>query len=473
MYTKEIHYSQDFEYAILGICLLEKSAFARVYSLVKEDHFYYDSTKQVFISMKYLYENGAPIDMLTVADDLYRRRGVSTISNWGVGFLIMQMTNAVVSSLHLEYWCHCIHAMWIEREIIRLTYSGPPKGHLKQQVADLMSKLTILQSQDFEKDWYDMTDLMIMLYTHREEMQKKGGIGIPTGIKTIDKANGGLGKGQMISIGARPSVGKSAFIGGLAVNVARQGHKVGIISLEMNNVEIANRLASIDTDTDFNILFRGLQIDQQQAENLYYKIGQQTAKLPIWVSDKTKVNILDIKTKALKLKHQHGLDLLIIDYLQLVDSMNDGNKNRNRENEVSAMSRGIKLMAKELDIPVIVLCQLNRQVVHRKGQDRFPQLSDFRESGSIEQDSDIVMFLHRDWLNGITADEQGNSTERQAHLVIRKWRNGTSNFIVDMDFEPSKMNFKERPAMGQWAPVPVRIERNDRIETNEDDENPF
>lgn len=453
MYTKDIHYSQDFETAIIGACLLEKEAFGRSYGLLKAENFYFDAHKEIYSAMNFLYENSAPIDILTVADELIRRRGFDDFFGWTVGYFLMKSTGFVVSTHNLEYYCHIIHVMWIDREVIRLTFSGPPKGETKAQISDLMNQLTILNSREYTKDWHDMTDLMIMLYGHREEMQKKGGIGIPIGIKTIDKQNGGISNGQMIVIGARPSVGKSAFIGGMAIDMARAGHKVGIISLEMNNVEIANRLASIDTNTDFNILYRGLNLDQQQSENLYYKIGQQTARLPIYVSDKTQVNILEIKTKAIKLKHLHGLDCLIIDYLQLVDSMTDGNKNRNRENEVAAMSRGCKLMAKELEIPVIVLCQLNRQVTHRKGGDRFPQLSDLRESGSIEQDADIVMFLHRDWMSGITEDESGNSTERQAHLVVRKWRNGMSNFIVDLDFEPGKMKFTERPKMGNWQPV--------------------
>lgn len=468
MYTKDIHYSQDLEWAIIGACILEKDAFGRAFGLVKAEHFYHEGSRVVFESMNFLYEHSAPIDMHTVADDLYRRRGIPEVQGYTVGYFLMKVTSSVVSSAHLEYHCHVIHVMWVEREVIKLTYSGPPnKGHAHEQIRELMNTLTTLSSREFEKEWYDMTDLMVMLYGHREEMQKKGGVGIPIGIRTIDKHNGGIGKGQMVVIGARPSVGKSAFIGGVAVDMARAGHKVGIISLEMNNVEIANRLAAIDTNTDFNILYRGLHLDEKESENLYYKIGRQTANLPIWVSDKTQVNILEIKSKAIKLKHLHGLDCLIIDYLQLVDSASDGNKNRNRENEVAAMSRGCKLMAKELELPVIVLCQLNRQVTQRKGADRFPQLSDLRESGSIEQDADVVMFLHRDWMNGLSEDEQGNSTERKAHLVVRKWRNGMSNFIVDLDFEPGKMKFTER-AFDSWTPVVTNFSS-----TEKDEDEPF
>jgi replicative DNA helicase len=291
-----------------------------------------------------------------------------------------------------------------------------------------------------------MADLMIELFKHREKMQTQGP-GMLTGLKRLDKTNGGFMNGDMIVLGARPSVGKSAFLGLLAMNMARNSKNVGIISLEMSNAKIAGRLAALDTGVDFATLYRGLAIDEKQQEALYYQLANQTSQMPIYVSDKTQVSIPEIKAKAQKLKHKHGCDILFIDYLQLVDSTGAGNKNSNRENEVRMMSRGCKLMAKELDIPVVVLAQLNREVTARQGADRYPKLSDLRESGSIEQDADVVAFLHRDWMAGLQIKEDGSSTEREADLIIRKWRDGEPNLMIPLDFDPPRMKFSERSVL--------------------------
>ncbi len=244
----------------------------------------------------------------------------------------------------------------------------------------------------------------------------------------------------------------------------------GIVSLEMSNIEIAARLAAYDTDTDFHVIYRGLYHDEEQTHRLYSAIGKSTSTLSIYVTDKTKVNIPEIRAKAEKLKSLHGLDCLMIDYLQLVSAIG-GSYTKNRENEIAEMSRGCKIMAKEMNIPVIMLCQLNREVTKRKGQERYPQLSDLRESGSIEQDADVVMFLHRDYLSGYEQDENGNNTERQADLVVRKWRNGKSNFIIPLDFDPPKMKFTERRT--QWQSTHIAVARPISEIADKDEETPF
>lgn len=275
--------------------------------------------------------------------------------------------------------------------------------------------------------------------------------------------------GDMIVIGARPSVGKSALLGLLAMNMANNGKKVGIISLEMSNAKIASRLAALETDFDFATLYRGLQLDENQQQRMHEQLGKMAQKLPIYVSDKTQVSIPEIKAKAQKLKHKEGCDILFIDYLQLVDSTGYGNKNSNRENEVRQMSRGSKLMAKELDMPVVVLAQLNREVTTRKAEDRYPKLSDLRESGAIEQDADVVMFLHRDWMSGIEKDEHGNSTEREADLIVRKWRDGEPNLRIPLEFDPPRMRFSERKEMQGFIPTRMPYKDDNQIE----DEQPF
>lgn len=468
IFQKEKHYNQEIEVAIIGLCLLEKDAFSRTYGLINEEYFYFESSREAYKSMQMMYDNNLPIDLLTVCDFIVRKRGIpfDQFHGYSVGYYLMQCTNHVTSSAHLEYYCHCIYEMWIDREIIRLTFSGPGEGNSRQKIMELQNKLTLLSAGTGEKEWFDMADLILELFKHREKVQTQGP-GILTGLKRLDQTNGGLMPGDMIVIGARPSVGKSALLGLLGMNMARNGKSVGIISLEMSNAKIAGRLAALDTEVDFATLYRGLQIDENQQQRLYNQLGNVTSQYPIYVSDKTEVSIPQIKAKAQKLKHKQGCDILFIDYLQLVDS-SGGGKNSNRENEVRQMSRGCKLMAKELDIPVVVLAQLNREVTNRKGDDRYPKLSDLRESGAIEQDADVVMFLHRDWMSGFEKKEDGTSTEREADLIIRKWRDGEPNLMIPLDFDPPKMKFSERKTFGNFRPVQTKDYYENEKDTNDD-----
>lgn len=442
MFTKNVHYNQDIEAAVLGACMLEKSAFARIYETVNKETFYFSGHKEVFESLHTMYERGTPIDLFTVTDHVIRQRRIEELQGWGAGYFITTLTNSVVSSAHIEYHCYLLRSMWMEREILTLTLSGSPAGDVRQKVTTLQNKLHEISMKAVKSEWKDMSTLMVELYQHQEEMKKTGGMGLPSGLKKLDQKNGGFHPGNLIIIAARPSVGKSALAGQMAIEIAKQGKKVGFISLEMSNTEIAARLASIDTDTDFNTIYRGLYRDEQQKHRVYSRIASHTSELTIFASDDTAVNVNEIRAKAAKLKHKHGLDILFIDYLQLVQG--DEYNSRNRENEVAKISRGAKIMARELEIPVVELCQMNREITKRKGDSRYPQLSDLRESGAIEQDADIVMFLHSDYLSGITTDENGYTTEGKFDLVVRKWRNGVANWVVPLDFDGPTMKFSER-----------------------------
>lgn len=467
LFTKDIHYNQEMETAIIGQCVYEKEALSRTYGIITEEHFYFDANREIYRAMRWMFDNNLPIDARTVADILVRKRGFENFYGYSVGSFLLTCINHVTSSMHLEYYCHCIYEMWIEREIIKLTFSGPGEGNSRQKIMDLQNKLTLLSAGKEEEEWMDMASLIIELFKHREKVQTQGP-GILTGLKSLDQTNGGFMPGDMIVIGARPSVGKSALLGLFAMNMARNGKKVGIISLEMSNAKIAGRLASLDTGVDFAVLYRGLEMDEQYQQQLYYALANQTAKLPIYVSDKTQVSMPEIKAKAQRLIHKHGCDIIFIDYLQLVDS-SGGSKNSNRENEVRQMSRGCKIMAKDLEMPVVVLAQLNREVTNRKGEDRYPKLSDLRESGAIEQDADVVAFIHRDWMSGYETKEDGSSTEREADLIIRKWRDGEPNLRIPLDFDPPKMKFSERKQFGNFRPV----QTNNFYENEKDDDDPF
>lgn len=448
MFQANIHYNEEIETAIIGICLLEKSAFGRTYGLIEEKNFYREANRITYKVMTQMYKLSLPIDLGTVADFMFNKENKTHLDNgdmqYATPYYLMRATNYVCSSAHLEYHCHIIKRMWMERELITLTHGGIKlEGAVGDQISQLNRAIQQINQGTYAKDWVDMSELMYNLVVHQEEMDKTAGMGITTGNTLLDRENGGFYPGQMIVIGARPSVGKSAYMGQMAMAIAKTGKKVGIISLEMNNNEIGARLSSLGSDDDFRTIFRNLYRDEEHKAQWYRKI-QDLIELPIFITDKTDVSPTSIKAKAIKLQHSEGLDILMIDYLQLVNGESE-QKNRTRENEVSQLSRACKLMAKDLGIPVIVLCQLNRAITGRTGINRYPQLSDLRESGSIEQDADVVMFIHRDWMLGeaFAVDENGNSTEFTADLVVRKWRNGAANLHIKLGFNPKKMMFYE------------------------------
>lgn len=459
-----IHYAKELEHAIIGICLLEPDAFGRVYGTLEEKHFYIEDAAKTFSVLSDMFQNSRPIDMITVWQQMvsgnvelnwFKKFGSGDVSKDITAFLA-NCTNAVVSSSHLEYWALIVREMWKRREIEKITRSGIDlNDDPAKQGYRVNEKINEILGSEVKQDWYDLNDLYWNLLLHQNDIKSGKKELVTTGFKAIDKMNGGFSPGQLIVIGARPSVGKSALMNKIAFAIAKQNKPVGIISLEMNNTEIAARLASIQSETSFGIIYRNLFNDQNEHQIFYDRISKGS-KLPIYVSDKTKVDVNEIKAKAIKLKHRNGLSCLILDYLQLVEATTS--KNYNREQEVAKISRGLKLLAMELEIPVIVLCQLNRSVTSRKGKDRYPQLSDLRESGAIEQDADVVLMLHRDWMSGFEAHpDSGNSTEFEADLLGVKWRNGAT-FHLELEFSPELMKFSEKQKVSL---IPVHISKDE------------
>lgn len=437
-----VHYSKELEEAVIGACLLEQTGFGRTYGLITEEDFYFDDNKAVYSFMAGMFKDSVPIDMITVSV-LMDEKGVK-VKYVNIPALLCHITTSIVSTAHIEYHCYLLKNMWRKREIEKLTNSGADHTiEAKEQLQYINEQVLNIEGNQIKKEWHTMDELMYELIKHQDQVKSGEKQFITTGFKAIDKENGGFSEGNLIIIGARPSVGKSALMGKMAMTIAKAGKKVGIISLEMNNVEIAARLSSLETDIEFYRIYRNLFEDEKQGQRFYEIVSTDLASLPIFVSDKTKVDLNEIKAKAAKLKRSNGLDILMVDYLQLVGSSME-NRNFNREQEVARISRGLKLLAMEMKIPIVVLCQLNRNSTLRKGTGRYPQLSDLRESGSLEQDADVVMMLHRDWLlEGFQQDANGLSTEFKADLLVQKWRNGATCHL-ELEFEPKKMKFKEQ-----------------------------
>jgi len=364
-------------------------------------------------------------------------KGIHEIEGQYLDHFVSKTTNYVVSTAHLEYHALLVKQMYCERELLKIKNTSLDMSvDTLDRIKEMRQRLETISSIKNVNDWSTMSEMLIDLSKHMEMVKDKELIGVPTGFRGLDLVTGGFADTNLIILAARPSVGKSALLNKMAIHAATNGYNVGIISLEMPKIQIAARMGSVVSDIDFYKIFRNRMEDEQQTEQLH-SYFQSLSDLPIMISDKTNVNVSDIKAKALQLIHKKKLDILFIDYLQLVES-EGGNKNYNREQEVSKLSRGLKLMAMDFNIPIVVLAQLNRE--SEKTSTKKPQLHHLRESGAIEQDADGVIFLHRDFKVGIIADENGNSTENQADILVAKWRNGEITDIK-IGFDPPKMNF--------------------------------
>jgi replicative DNA helicase len=433
---KNVHYSNDLEMQILGAIILEPTAFGRTFKIIDQDVFRNLANKEIYLTIAETWQKGLQIDHLTTLLSL-EKKGFKSPENPNTAHYISQLTRSVTSTAALEYYCLLLREMYINREVIRLTTSGLKQTDGLNAVSQLETDLFKLKQKITVDDFKNFDEILVNLSYHMGEVKGKSLSGLTTGFKKLDFMTGGLQPGGMYIIGARPSVGKSAFMGKMVLMAALDNKQVAIISLEMTNNQIAARIASLSTDINYHSIYRNqLEVNQQ---NHFYKKLNEITSLPIQISDSTGVNISDIKAKVAKLKTKGKIDILYIDYLQLLDSDNT-NKNYNREQEVSKISRGLKLLAKDNNIPVVVLAQLNR--TSEQSPDKKPKLHHLRESGSLEQDADGVIFLHRDYMSGILLNADGNSTINEADIIIAKWRDGEINDIK-IGFDGAKMKFYE------------------------------
>jgi replicative DNA helicase len=300
-------------------------------------------------------------------------------------------------------------------------------SHLEAQISALRTE-SVLSAVNMES-------AIMSLTKYQDNVRDRSMLGITTGFSSVDDATSGFVDGGLYIIAARPSVGKSAFMGKNVLHAAKSGKKVGVIQLEMSIEQTVGRIASLFTDIDYAKIITGFRYDDDIRQKFYGCLGD-LSKLPISVNTTSTLNIETIKGFCYAMHRKGLLDILFIDYLQLIDQKGG----RSREQDVAAISRGLKLLAKDLKIPVIALSQLNRGVEGRAVKK--PILSDLRESGAIEQDADAVYFIHRDHAMGIERDENGNSTEEQAELIIAKNRNG-SRMSIPLHWDGQKMKFSD------------------------------
>ncbi|MGI4741985.1 MAG: replicative DNA helicase [Janthinobacterium lividum] len=417
----------EMEAAVLGALMLEKDALTTVVDILKAHSFYKDGHQRIYKAISNLFDKSEPIDQLTVVQEL-REMGELEAAG-GVGY-VAGLTMQINSAANIEAHARVILEAAIKRELIRTATDILRDAYEETtdvfELLDATEKNIFQVSEDNMRKGVDsMQDLMVKAIKELEEKkhQKDGLTGVPTGFSALDRVTSGWQPSDLVIIAARPGMGKTAFVVSAMRNAAVDFKKpVAIFSLEMSSLQLVNRLISAEAELDSEKIKKGNLADYEWAQ-LNHKISALSSA-PIFIDDTPALSIRELRAKCRRLKSQHDIQLIIIDYLQLMSGGEAGRPGGNREQEIASISRALKGIAKELNIPVIALSQLSRSVETRGG-DKKPQLSDLRESGSIEQDADMVIFLYRPEYYKITEDEMGNPTQGMGEVIIAKHRNGS------------------------------------------------
>ncbi|MGZ5245482.1 MAG: replicative DNA helicase [Flavitalea sp.] len=467
MYGKVPPQAKDLEEAVLGAIMLEKGAFDTVVEILKAECFYVDSHQRIYRAMQSLQQKNQPIDILTIVEELRLKEELDIV---GGPYNVTRLTNAVVSAANIETHARIILQKFIQRELIRI--SGEIIGDAYEDSTDVFDLLDDAESKLFEitnnhlRKNFDSIDAVLVKTVQRiEDMRHRNEdiTGVPSGFPQLDQVTYGWQNSDLIILAARPAVGKTAFVLNLARNAALHPTKptsVAIFSLEMSSGQLVQRILSAESEIWLEKISRG-KLEEHEMKQLYAKGIQRLAQAPIYIDDTAALNIFELRAKCRRLKNKHNIGMILIDYLQL---MSGTGGNTNREQEISRISRDLKGLAKELHVPIIALSQLSREVEKRKDGNKMPQLSDLRESGAIEQDADMVMFLYRPEYYDITSNEFGESNKGETHVRIAKHRNGTLETIKlramlhiqkFVEYETDDNGFPgSMPSGGNWKPVP-------------------
>ncbi|MBK8721040.1 MAG: replicative DNA helicase [Saprospiraceae bacterium] len=430
------------EEAILGALMLDKESLPIIMDLIKPDSFYKEAHQLIFKSMLKLFEKSFPIDLLTVTEELRKNGDLEKV---GGPYFIVELTNRVASAANIEYHSRIVAQKHILRELIRSSTKVINDAY--DETVDVFTlldeaeqNLFKISDNNLKRSSEPMGSVAAKLLKQIKELSKKeGGLtGVPTGFVALDKVTAGWQPSDLIIIAARPGMGKTSFVLSVAKNAAMDFQKpVALFSLEMASVQLVQRLVSMEAEISGHKLRTG-QMEDYEWQQLHSSI-EKMSDVPIYIDDTPAINIFELRAKCRRLKQEHDIQLVIIDYLQLMTAGNDTSRNGNREQEISMISRALKGMAKELNVPVIALSQLSRAVETRGGNKK-PMLSDLRESGAIEQDADIVSFIYRPEYYQILEDEDGNSMKGVAEIIIAKHRNGSLE-TVKLKFTDSFAKF--------------------------------
>ena len=417
----------ELEEAVLGAMMIEKNAITEVLDALRPESFYKDEHQEIYRAMLELFEASQPIDILTVTQKL---RSMGKLEPVGGAYYIGELSNRVASSANLEYHARIISEKYILRELIRISNSIQKQAF--DETTDVFNLLDHAEKDLFgvaegtlRSSYQSMDVLISQAITQMEAVaaREEGLTGCPSGFTSLDRLTSGWQPSDLVVIAARPAMGKTSFVLSLARNASVDFKKpVAFFSLEMSSLQLVTRLISAETEIDQQKLRNG-QLENHEWEQLRTRINK-LSEAQVFIDDTAQLNVFELRAKCRRLKQQFDIQLIIVDYLQLMRSQQDNQKSTmNREQEISSISRALKGLAKELNVPVLALSQLSRAVETRGGLKK-PILSDLRESGSIEQDADQVLFLYRPSYYGFTEDEEGRSTEGVSEVIIAKNRHG-------------------------------------------------
>ena len=416
----------ELEEAVLGAMLIDKKGVDEVIDILQPDAFYKTSHQLIFEAIYQLFQDSQPIDLLTVSSELRKKGKLEAV---GGEFYLVQLSQRVASSAHIEFHARIILQKFIQRSLIKISNEIIESAYKEStDVFDLLdeaeSKLYDVTQGNIKKSSETAQNLVLEAKKKIEEISKRDGLsGVSTGFEKLDKLTSGWQPSDLIIIAARPGMGKTALTLSMARNIAvGKQIPVAFFSLEMSSVQLITRLISSETGLSSEKLRTGKLADHEW-QQLNVKVTD-LEKAPLFIDDTPSLSIFDLRAKARRLSSQHGIKLIVVDYLQLMTA-GASSKTGNREQEISTISRNLKALAKELNIPVIALSQLSRAVETRGGTKR-PMLSDLRESGAIEQDADIVSFIYRPEYYNIDEwdDDERTPSEGQAEFIVAKHRNG-------------------------------------------------
>ncbi|MBP9925238.1 MAG: replicative DNA helicase [Cyclobacteriaceae bacterium] len=454
----------DLEEAILGALMLEKNALTAVVEFLRPEHFYSEQHKEIYTAIVDLFKASEPVDMRTVVAQLRKSAKLELV---GGAYYIAELTSKVSSAANIEYHSRIIIELAIKRDLIQIASQIHHESYEDTtDVFELLDKaeqnIFKISDSNLRKNYDSMKSLMFQATQEIQEKRnhKDGLTGIPSGFSRLDRVTSGWQKSELIIIAARPGMGKTAFVVSALRNAAVDfNFPVALFSLEMASLQLVNRLISAEAELDSEKIKKGNLADFEWQQMVHKT--KRLSSAPIFIDDTPALSILELRAKCRRLKAEHNIQLIVIDYLQLMK----GEASGNREQEIASISRALKGIAKELNVPVIALSQLSRGVETRGG-DKRPQLSDLRESGSIEQDADIVMFLYRPEYYKISVDEEGMPTQGMAEVIIAKHRNGSLE-NVKLKFIGKYTKFADYDAPEGLTPL-SNITRESRLNTFRD-----
>ena len=426
------------ECGVLGSIIIDPEAIVQVADFLHSDDFYRDAHRTIYEVILQLYEQREPADFITICDELERRNKLEEV---GGASYITSLINQVPTSGNVEYYGRIVERTSILRRLIhaagQIAAIAYEEGDADVALDKAEQLIFNISQRHARTDFSLLRDILSEYMNKLDQLHERRGtiVGVPTGFTDLDRLTGGLQRSDLIILAARPAIGKTSLALSLAHNsTVKYQHSVAIFSLEMSKEQLVQRLLSMDAGVDQQRLRTGW-IEDDEWDRIIYAMGT-LSEANIWIDDTPGITTVEMRSKARRLQAEHGIDLIIVDYLQLMQSvLGSGKRNENRVQEISEVSRNLKALARELNLPVLALAQLSRAVESR--QSKVPQLSDLRESGSLEQDADIVMFIYRD-------DIYNPESERKniADIIVAKHRNGPVG-EVSLYFQASQTRFRD------------------------------